>query len=134
MHSQLDLIRYRVEGYFELVHAAVFHRVVKGFLQNTEEAQRDVIRKVFAQAVTAKINLDVLPLGKLSAKAGSGRFESEVFELRRMQAVRKSLDVILQLGNLFAGLVEASAGFLFRERKTLVLMFSDSLRPSPGVD
>ena len=62
MHPQLNFIRYILEGYFELVHTAVFHRIMKGFLQNTEEAQRNVIRKVFRKAVAAKVNLDVLPL------------------------------------------------------------------------
>jgi hypothetical protein len=43
-HTELNLIRRSPQAHFEVLYPTVFHRIVEGFLQNSEEAQRNVRR------------------------------------------------------------------------------------------
>ena len=84
MQSQFDCIGCTGERHFELVYTTVFQGVVNSFLQNTEKAEGDFAGKIFRNTLATKVNFDVLPLRELAAKSRGRRFESELFELRRM--------------------------------------------------
>jgi hypothetical protein len=56
------------ERYLEFLHTTVFHRIMDSLLQNAEKAKGDFTGKIFRNTLAAKVNLDVIPLGDLSAK------------------------------------------------------------------
>src|SRR5215469_14943158 len=113
MYTQLNLIRCGVEQYLDLPHTAMFHGILEGFLQDAEETQRNFLGQAPRDILGMEIDLDILLPGKLSAKAPARRYESQVFQLRRVQTVRQSLDIAAELRNASTGLPHATASFAF---------------------
>src|SRR5215469_120345 len=111
MHTQLDLIRCGFERHLELLHATVLNGIQEGFLQDPEETECNFLRHVLWNIVRLKANLDLLLRCKLSAKALGRRYESQVFQFRRVQTMRQGLDVVPEIRNEFTGLSHATASF-----------------------
>src|ERR1700745_860255 len=109
MHSQPDLMRCGCEQHFELPNPAVLGGILKGFLQDTEETKCNFLRQFFGNIPGVKGDLDILLPRKLSAKALARRYESQVFQLRRVQTVGQGLDVDPEIRNPFLDLLEATA-------------------------
>src|SRR5215472_2994068 len=119
MHTQLDLIRYSFERHFELPHTAVLNSILESFLQDAEETQCNFLRQSFRNILGVKIDLDILLPRKLSAKALGRRYESQVFQFRRVQTVGQGLDIVPEIRNEFTGLSHATASFALRSRTIL---------------
>src|SRR5205809_4887527 len=69
---KMNLIRLSPQSRFDPPHPTVFRRIVEGFLQNTEEAKRNVRRQRAGQIVTSQVDLHVLPLAEFFAEASHG--------------------------------------------------------------
>jgi len=93
-HSQLNLVRFSTERYFEMSCTAMLGRILQGFLQDAVEAKGDFLWQFGRDARTLKIDLHFLPVRKLFAKTGGSRRESQVFQLRRVQPVRQGVNIV----------------------------------------
>ena len=60
MHAQLDAIRHTAEFHLEMPRAAMFHCVLKSFLQNPEEREGYALRQTLGN--TLGVNLDLRPM------------------------------------------------------------------------
>ncbi len=68
------------QAYFEVSYATVFRRIVEGFLQNSEEAKRDIRRQRAGQIVGFEVNLHLLLLPKFLAEASHGGSYAHIFQ------------------------------------------------------
>ena len=63
------------EQHFELPSPTVLGRILKGFLQDTEQTECSFLRQIFRNVLGVKIDLDILLPRKLFAKALARRRE-----------------------------------------------------------
>ena len=94
----MNLIRRSPQFNFEVAYPTVFCRVMQGFLQNSEEAKRNVRRQRDWQIVDFAVNLHFLLLAEFSAEASHGRSDTQVLQSRRVQLVRQGLNIGRYLG------------------------------------
>ena len=87
LNREMNLIRRSPQSHFKVSYSTVFRRIVEGFLQNSEEAQRNVRRQVARQIVDVEVNLNFLLLGELLAEASDGSSNTQVLQFCRVQLV-----------------------------------------------
>jgi hypothetical protein len=68
----MDLTRRSPQSHFEVPHSTVLRRIVESFLQNSEEAQRNVRGQRAWQILEFEVNLRFLLLPELLAEASDG--------------------------------------------------------------
>jgi hypothetical protein len=69
---EMDLTRRCPQSHFEVPHSTVLRRIVESFLQNSEEAQRNVRRQRAWLILEFEVNLRFLLLPELLAEASDG--------------------------------------------------------------
>src|SRR5882762_8137837 len=88
---------------------AVLLGVLQAFLKHPKETERDLLGQVLRNAFATKINLYSLALGELPAESLRGCGEAQVVQFRRMQTMRKSLNVVPEIFDLFPDLANGPA-------------------------
>jgi len=77
-NREMNLTRRSPQLHFEVPYPTVFCRVVEGFLQNSEEAERNVRRQRAGQIVDFEVNLHLLLLAELLAETSHGRSNTQI--------------------------------------------------------
>ena len=72
---------------------AVFHSISQTFLQDPEQANRDLRRYRIGNIGSGKINLDLVLVRQFCAEALAGSNKPEIFQLGGVEAVRDRLDL-----------------------------------------
>ena len=86
-YCEMNLIRRSPQAHFEVPYSAVFHRIVEGFLQNSEEAQRRVRLQRAGQIMAGKVNVHFLLLSEFFAEASHGASNTQILQFCRVQLV-----------------------------------------------
>ena len=77
---EMNLTGRSPQSHFEVPYSTVFRGIVQGFLQNSEEAKRDVRRQRAWQIVGCEVNFHFLLLAEFSAEACDGRNKTQVLQ------------------------------------------------------
>src|SRR5712664_4151519 len=109
MHYQLDLVCATRKRDSEVSRATVLDSILESFLQNTKQTERDFVGHLSRNTLGMKIDLNPLEFGTLFAETPGRCYESQIFELGGMQAVRQGLDIVPEIGSQLTGLFHATA-------------------------
>ena len=112
-NSQGNCVRQMAKFNFETMHSAMLYAVVKRFLQNPEEAQRDL--GVYRRDVIArKRNLDLFLLRQLRAETSRGFHDAEMPQCGRVQFMRQAMNASGDTRDLLAEFSDSSGDIRFR--------------------
>ena len=83
-NREMNFTRRSPQAHFEVSYAAVFRRIVEGFLQNSEETKRSVWRQEAWQIVGLEVNLHVLLLAEFFAETSDGGRYAQMLQFCRV--------------------------------------------------
>src|SRR5208282_4134998 len=79
-NREMNLIGRSPQPHFEVPNPTVFRRIVQGFLQNSEEAKRNVRRQFARQIVVSEVYLRFLLLSKFLTESSHGRSDTKILQ------------------------------------------------------
>jgi hypothetical protein len=88
---EMNLLHSSPQMRIELLHPAMFHRIVQGLLQHTEEAKGNVWRYVVGQVVAPVVDLHLPPLAELFTETFHHPRNLKIFQSRTVQLVAETL-------------------------------------------
>src|ERR1700689_1835643 len=122
----MNLIRGAPQSHFDVLCPAVFCRIVKGLLQDSEKAKRNVRWHGAGQILALEVNPHLRLLPELFAEASHDGSYAQIFQFCRVQLVRQGLDIGCDLGGLLLQFSDTVPDFKQVERALLELCQVDS--------
>ena len=80
-HDEMDCIRLFEQFHFTMSYSAMLYRIAESFLQNSEQAKRNIRRQGAWQITSSEVNLDILLTPKFYAEASHGYGYAEILQL-----------------------------------------------------
>lgn len=99
-HTKVNFIRRSRQAHYEAFCTAVFCRIVESFLQDSEQAERNVRPQRTGYIIASEVNLHVLLLAEFPAEALHGGGDSQIFQSCGVQFMRQRLGIGSNLNRL----------------------------------
>ena len=96
----------------------MLNSVLQRFLQDSEQAKRDFLWKVAGNLGMAEGNLYLIPLGQFPAEALGRDRDTQILELRGVEPVRQSLNVLSDFCKTPASFLDVIMGLRVSIQKT----------------